>query len=97
MQTKCLEPLQKLKGRFGSGKAGLSPPPHPYLHTSQVIYYWPFQGSISVVVLLYYMLQYVCLYMVFSNMINYGLQQCGQLNNSCPLCFLFCNVKQKIG
>ena len=27
----------------------------------------------------------LCLYV-------YGLQQSGQLNNSCPLCFLFCSV-----
>ena len=34
-------------------------------------------------------------YMLYLNI--YGLQQYGQLNYSCPLCFLFCSVLQKIG
>ena len=42
----------------------------------------PFQGGTSVVVPLCYMsYMYVC-----------GLLQYGQLNNSCPLCFLFYSV-----
>ena len=41
-----------------------------------------FQGGTSVVVPKCYMLY---LYV-------YGLQQYGQLKNSCPLCFLFCSV-----
>ena len=39
--TVCFEPWQKPRARLGSRKTGLSPP---------VFYYWPFQGSTSVVV-----------------------------------------------
>ena len=42
----------------------------------------------SVVVPQCYMVVYPCVY---------GLEQYGHLNNSWPLCFLFCNLKYKIG
>ena len=67
------ERQQKQRERFGSSKLSLSP---------QVIYYRPFQGGTSIVVLLCYML---CLFV-------YDLQQYGQLNNSCRLCLLFYSV-----
>ena len=44
------------------------------------IYYWPFQCSTSVVVPQCYMFQCPCVY---------GLEQYGELNNSCQVCFLF--------
>ena len=47
-----------------------------------VIYYWPYQGGTFVVFPLSYILR----------LYAYGLQQYSQLNNSCPLCFLFCSV-----
>ena len=62
--------------RFGYSKTCLFKLPDP------VTYYWPSRGGTSDVVPQCCML---CLYV-------YGLQQYEQLDNSCPLCILFCSV-----
>ena len=46
--TKCYEPLQKLRVRLWPCKIDLSPP--------VILYYWSFQGDISVVVLSFHVL-----------------------------------------